>query len=219
MNQTDLPQIKEQRRLGSPTIAPQALAWHQGMLWLGSRDLRRIYRIDPVTWKVLEEKEAPGIPWAAVSMGDALAFTIGEGAEDDRYIWRYRPESGFDETGRFACPEMTGSYLSYDGEHLYLSQWYEKRILKLDSDGKILRSIAVGAEICGHTFVDGMIHVLRGSEKPEENWTIARIDPKEDVPVAQDLARVPFACRSLTHNGSQFWTNHRAANETVCFTA
>ena len=59
---------------------------------------------------------------------------------------------------------FTGSYLSYDGQHLHLSQWYKKLILRLDERGNILREIDVGAEICGHTFVDGMIYVLRGEE-------------------------------------------------------
>jgi hypothetical protein len=69
---------------------------------------------------------------------------------------------------RIACPEFTGSYLSYDGEHLHLSQWYKKRILRLDPSGNILRVIDVGAEICGHVFVDGLIYVLRGVETPNE---------------------------------------------------
>ena len=33
----------------------------------------------------------------------------------------------------------------------------------------------------------------------------------------QDVARVPFACRSLAFDGRAFWTNHRAQNETVAF--
>ena len=209
--------INELRRLPSPAITPQALAWHGGALWMGSRDLRRVYQIDPGAWKVLEELEAPGIPWAAVSTGLDLWFTIGEGAEDDRYLRRFVPGAGFTETDRIACPEFTGSYLSYDGEHLYLSQWYKKRILKLDGNGNILRVIDVGAEICGHAFVDGMIYVLRGIETPNEDWCIARLDPREESSKVEDLARVPFPCRSLTFDGANFWTNHRAGNEVVSF--
>lgn len=184
---------------------------------MGSRDLRRIYRIDATTWTVLEETEAPGIPWAAVSTGDHLWFTLGEGPEDDRYLRRYVPGKGFSETERIACPEFTGSYLSYDGEHLYLSQWYKYRILKLDLDGTILREIAIHAEICGHVFVDGLIYVLRGTEQGDEDWCIACLDPRQETPEIKDLARVPFPCRSLTWDGKEFWTNHRAANEIVSF--
>ena len=66
-------QIIEKRRHSSPAVTPQALAWDakKKVLWMGSRDMRRIYAIDPQNWKVLEEREAPGIPWAAVTI-DAL---------------------------------------------------------------------------------------------------------------------------------------------------
>jgi hypothetical protein len=213
------PEIIETRRLSSPATTPQALTWDSNakLLWMGSRDLGRIYAIDPKKWTVVEEREAPGIPWAAVATNGALRFTIGEGPDDDRYIRRLVPNAGFSETDRIACPEFTGSYLSYDGEHLYLSQWYKQRILKLGAKGNILRIIEVGAEISGHTFVDGLIYVLRGTEQNGESWTIARLDPREQAPEIEDIAVIPFACRSLTVDGEHFWTNHRAADEIVAF--
>jgi hypothetical protein len=185
---------------------------------MGSRDLRRIYAIDVKAWVVVEEVEAPGIPWAAASTGEDLWFTLGEGAEDDRYLRRYLPGKGFSETERITCPEFTGSYLSFDGEQFYLSQWYKHRILKLDVRGNILREIAIGAEICGHVFVDGLIYVLRGTEQGNEDWSIARLDPRQETPKIEDLARVPFQCRSLAFDGANFWANHRAAGEMVSFT-
>jgi outer membrane protein assembly factor BamB len=209
------PEIIERRRFSSPRT-PQALAWDSNVLWMGSRDLRRIYAIDPEKGTVVEEREAPGIPWAAVSTNGTLRFTIGEGPDDDRYIRTYDSASGFGED-RIACPEFTGSYLSFDGDHLYLSQWYKHRILKLDASGNILRIIEVGAEICGHTFVDGSIYVLRGQEQPNEDWRIARLDPRQDTPEVEDIAVVPFASRSLTFDGEHFWSNYRAANEIVSF--
>ena len=212
-----LPPVKEQRRIASPGVAPQALAWHSGALWMGSRDLRRIYCINPDTWEVFKEVEAPGIPWAATSKGEALCFTVGEGANDDRYLRSYTPHSGFSENDRVACPDFTGSYLCYDGQHVHLSQWYKHRILKLDAAGNILCIFDVGAEISGHTFFEGAIYVLRGTEQAGEDWRIARLDPRAETPQVQDLAKVPFPCRSLAFDGSHFWTNHRAANETVCF--
>jgi hypothetical protein len=185
---------------------------------MGSRDLRRIYGIEVKSWTVFEEREAPGIPWAAVATREGLYVTSGEGAEDDRYLRRYLPGQGFSGNERVPCPEFTGSYLSYDGKHLYLSQWYKHRILKLDSEGNILREIAIDAEICGHVFVDGLIYVLRGTEQGEGDWRIARLDPQEETPLVEELARVPFQCRSLAYDGAQFWTNHREADEIVSFT-
>ncbi|HEV2044963.1 MAG TPA: hypothetical protein VGQ95_00015 [Chthoniobacterales bacterium] len=219
---SELPTVNEHRRFSSPAVTPQALAWEGKHLWMSSRDLRRIYKIDPRTWSVLEEKEAPGIPWAAVATNGSFRFTIGEGEDDDRYLRSYDPARGFGED-RIACPEFTGSYLSFDGENLYLSQWYKHRILKLDANGKILRKIDIGAEICGHVFVDGLIYVLRGNELPNgpsrtgEYWHIARLNPQQETPTVEDLARLPFACRSLTFDGENFWSNHRAADEIISF--
>ncbi len=214
-----LPAILEQRRSPSPAVTPQALAWDgkRGVLWMGSRDLRRVYAIDPAEWKVVEDIEAPGIPWAAVSTNGSIRFTIGEGVNDDRYIRSLTPSAGFSDTERITCPEFTGSYLSYDGENLYLSQWYKHRILKLEAKGNILRAVDVGAEISGHTFVDGTIYVLRGTEQNGESWTIARLSLSEETPEIKDLATIPFASRSLTFDGEQFWSNHRAANEIIAF--
>jgi hypothetical protein len=212
-----LPTIIERGRYPSPAPAPQALAWQGDKLWMGSRDLRRIYVIGPKKWEVLQEKEPPGIPWAAVATNGTLRFTIGEGPNDDRYIRRFAAETGFSEGDKIACPEFTGSYLSYDGEKIYLSQWYKHRILKLDAKGNIVRAIDIGAEISGHAFVNGMIYVLRGTEQNGESWTIARLDPREENPKVTDIANVPFACRSLTFDGTNFCSNHRAANEIVSF--
>jgi len=209
-----LPTIKELRRLPSPAITPQALAWEQENLWLSSRDLGTLYKIDIEKWKVAEEIDAPGIVWAAVATNGAMHFTIGKGLNDDRYVYEY---NGGKFSKLYACPDFAGSYLSYDGENLYLSQWYEQRILKYDEKGNVVRKIDIGAEICGHTFADGMIYVLRGKEKPNEDWRISRLDPRQETPDVQDLAGVPFACRSLTFDGANFWTNHRAGNEIVSF--
>jgi hypothetical protein len=207
--------VREERRVQAPATTPQALAWDGRHLWMGSRDLRRIYVIDPNEWRVVEEVEAPGIPWAAVAENGSVCFTIGEDPDDDRYIYRYEKGSGFQKL--FACPELTGSYLSFDGHHLYLSQWYKGRILCLDSKGVVGHSIEIGEEICGHAFVDGSIYVIRGTEKDGESWRLARLDPQQRSSDVTDLASVPFASRSLTFDGKHFWSNHRAAGEMVSF--
>jgi hypothetical protein len=199
----------------------------EGRLLMGSRDQRRLYQLDRETGKVLSEQECPGIPWAAVATRDVIRFTIGEGPNDDRYVVEYRGafEGGNDDRvgpdglpARFACPEFTGSYLSWDGQHLYLSQWYKHRILQIGPGGEILRGVDVGEEVSGHTFVDGWTYVLRGTEQNGESWRIARFRTEEDNPKVMDLAQIPFACRSLTFDGSAFWSNHRAAGEIISFT-
>jgi sugar lactone lactonase YvrE len=211
------PQVIEKHRISSPATTPQALAWdsRNRTLWIGSRDLNRIYAINSENGVVLKEEEAPGIPWAAVALNGELRFTIGEGADDDRYIYRYTPEAGFSKM--FPCPDYTGSYLSFDGKNLYLSQWHKNRVLRFDDNGDVTREIDVGAEICGHTFANGLLHILRGHEQPDERWRIARVDLEMEKPEVQDIAVVPFACRSLTFDGELFWSNYRAKDTIVSF--
>jgi len=210
-----LPAVKELRRFRSPVITPQALAWDGAHLLMSSRDLGTLIKVELDSWRVIEEIDPPGIVWAASRNNDGWWFTIGKGLNDDRYVYRFTRGEGF--TKLFSCPDLTGSYLSFDGESHYLSQWYKHRILKMDENGRILRQISVGAEISGHTFVDGAIYVLRGAETPNEEWRIARLDPDEETPNVQDLGSLPFACRSLTFDGKTFWSNYRAAGETISF--
>ncbi len=205
----------------SPVITPQALAWDGERFWLSSRDLGTLHKLDPQTLQIVDEIDPPGHVWAGVFTDDGWRFTIGKGLNDDRYVYRYREGEGFRKL--FPCPEMAGSYLSFDGEFYYLSRWYKGQIHQLDDSGRIRRTIEIGAEICGHTFADGVLHVLRGREnadirgKPEE-WRIARVDLHEQSPAIEDLATIPFASRSLAFDGRKFWSNHRAANEIVSFT-
>jgi len=179
------------------------------------------FKIDIGTWKIVDEIDPPGIVWAAVSLGDGeMRFTIGKGLNDDRYIYRYAPDEGFAKL--FACPDFTGSFLSFDGAHLYMSQWYEERILEFDDHGNILRKIDIGAEICGHTFADGAMYVLRGRENKDqpnksEEWRIARLHPQKESPDVKDLAAIPFAARSLTFDSGLFWSNHRAKDTIISF--
>jgi hypothetical protein len=232
-----LPMIQEQKRFRSPTVTPQALAWDGKQLWVSSRDLGFFYKLSTDGSKAVEEIDPPGVIWAAVASNGSMHVTIGKGSEDNRYVYRYDAKHGFSKL--FACPDFTGSYLSYDGENLYLSQWYEQRILKIDTNGQPIGTIAVGAEICGHTFADGALYVLRGTEnvprppyaggKPtpdrfksgaeegKEHWWISRVNLGDETPEVVDVSKVPFAARSLTFDGKNFWSNHRAANETVCF--
>ena len=233
----NLPTIKERKRFRSPAVTPQALAWDGKQLWMSSRDLGLFYQLATDGSNINQEVDPPGVIWAAVATNGAIHVTIGKGTNDDRYVYRYDRSKGFSKI--FACPDLTGSYLSYDGKNLYLGQWYEQRILKMDKAGKVAGTIEIGAEICGHVFANGALYVLRGTEnvarpsyaggKPtperfrrgakegEEQWWIARVDSPEKNAKVVDLAKVPFGARSLTFDGENFWSNQRAANEIVCF--
>src|SRR5207245_9188637 len=144
----------------SPTSTPQWLAWDGKQLWMSSRDLGFLYKFRALhgeasaglassragvdTLQIVGDVDPPGIVCAAVFTNDGWRLTIGKGLNDDRYVYRYDGNGRFEKL--FSCPDLTGSYVSFDGENLYLSQWYEKRILKYDQNGKIIREINVGAE-------------------------------------------------------------------------
>src|SRR5260370_28610369 len=157
-----LPTIKERKRFRAPTVTPQTLAWDGKQLWMSSRDLGFLYKLDGDGTKILEEVDPPGVVWAAVQTNGAMHVTIGKGLNDDRYVYRYDGNGRFEKL--FACPDLTGSYLSFDSANLYLSQWYEQRILKVDKSGKTVGTIDIGAEICSHVFANGAIDVFRGTE-------------------------------------------------------
>src|SRR5262245_24275094 len=113
-----IPTIKERKRIPSPTVRPQALAWDGKDLWVSSSDLGLIYKLNSDGSKIVEEVDPPGVIWAAVATIGAMHVTIGKGTNDDRFVYRYDTKNGFEKL--FACPDFDGSYLSYDGTHLSL---------------------------------------------------------------------------------------------------
>ena len=60
------------------------------------------------------------------------------------------------------------------------------------------------------TFIYDPLDTTRGE-------TVDGLDPKEKTPRAEDIAVVPFACRSLAFDGELFWSNYRAKDKIVSF--
>jgi hypothetical protein len=212
--------IQELHRYASPAPKPQSLAWDGTTLWMGSRQTKRIYVIDPKAWKVGAEYAAPGTPWGMTAVGKELRVLCGETAEDNRIIRRLVPGTGFDATWRLPCPDDTGSQLSYDGQRLHVSQWYPKKVLRVSDDGNVERVIQAPHGICGQVFVGGALFlVTTDAEETTEYW-LTRVDLKlagAGEPKCEDVARIPFQARALAWDGTKFWTNHREQNEIVAF--
>ena len=76
--------IQELQRLASPAPKPQSLAWDGVTLWMGSRETRRLYAINPATWSVGWEVEAPGTPWGMTVVGPELPMVLGMADEFSR---------------------------------------------------------------------------------------------------------------------------------------
>ncbi len=212
--------IHELRRMASPAPKPQSLAWDGATLWMGSRETRRIYGIDLVTWTVGWEVAAPGTPYGMTAVGQELRVLCSETADDHRIIRRCVPEQGFDATFGIPCPDDTGSQLGYDGRRLQVSQWYPKKLVALGAAGDVERVITVPHGICGQVFVDGVIYlVTTDAEETTEYW-LTRVDVQSAGPgevKIEDVARIPFQARALAWDGTKFWTNHREQNQIVAF--
>ena len=178
---------------------------------------KKIYQIDPDSWKVIWEVKAPGIPFGMTSIGDELRVLCGETEEDYRIIRRLIPEHGFDTVFKIPCPDDTGSQLGYDGNDLHVSQWYNKRVLTLGEEGQVERSVSAPRGIAGQCIVEGAIHLVTTDAEETDDYFLTRIDAGGDDPQAEDLARIPFGARALAFDGKNFWTNHREQHEIVCF--
>ena len=209
--------IREFRRLASPAPKPQSLAWDGSTLWMGSRETRRIYAIDPVSWTAGWETAAPGTPFGMTAVGEELRVLCGETAEDHRIIRRCIPGRGFDTAFGIPCPDDTGSQLGYDGHRLHVSQWYPKKVITIGDDGEALRVIHVPHGICGQVIVGGIIHLVTTDDEETTDYWLTRVDPRPETPVIEDLLRIPFAARALAFDGTHFWTNHREQNQIVSF--
>ena len=97
--------VIEKRRLASPATTPQALAWdsRNKTLWMGSRDLRRIYAIDPEKGKVKYRSRGLGtIGKASLVFADGkIYFCEGNG--------RYSKLTCFGSKRGDGRPTMIGS--------------------------------------------------------------------------------------------------------------
>jgi hypothetical protein len=211
-----LPTIDEVLRLPSPCPAPIGIAYDGTYLWLGSVETDRIYAVDALHGSVLEEWTAPGTPYGMTAIGDELRVVVGDPVEDDRAIARVVVGHGF-KTGRRPCPDNTGSWLAYDGDFLFLSQRFQKRILELDETAAVRRAIPVDREITGMTIVDGCFYLMTTESRDVDDYRVVRLDARGAEPIVTELAALSFVARGLAFDGTRFWTNVRGENTVVAF--
>lgn len=212
-----LKDILETSRRRAPFEKPQSIAFDGASLWVGSIATSKIYRLDPRTLAIQLESAAPGKPWGMTVVSDGeLRVICGETQEDNRYVRRFIREKGFVREGGFQCPDDTGSQLSYDGERLYISQWYNRRLLGVDAQGQVQEVLPVPHQICGQTYAKGDFYLVTTEDEKTNDYWITRVS-RQNGRAIQDVAHVPFAARGLAFDGEQFWTNHREAGEIVTF--
>lgn len=209
--------IQELQRLASPAPKPQSLAWDGTTLWMGSRETKRLYAINPVAWSVAAEIVAPGTPWGMTFVGSELRVICGETAEDNRIIRRCIPGKGFDAEFGVPCPDDAGAQLGWDGKNLHVSQWYPKKILALADDGTVIRVINVPHGICGQVIVGDFIYLVTTDAEETNEYFLTRVDPRPATSKINVIARIGFSARALAWDGKNFWTNHREADQIVSF--
>ncbi len=209
-----LPEAREVARWHSPAPAPQALAFDGQLFWIGSWETQRLYAVKADGATIVEEANAPGRPVGAVAIGDQLRVVCSE-ADDSRFIRRYIPGHGFVVREAIPCPEDTGSFLGYDGIHLWLSQRYNRRVLELDAKYDAIAEIQADAQILGIAFSGGHLYLSTWHGK-DGGCKIGRT--ALGARGIDYLATLPFAGVSLAHDGTRFWTNDPRSASIVGFT-
>lgn len=213
--------IVELLRRTTPFPQPQALFVDGHTLWVSSRATRRLYALERDSFAVTWETTMPDgmTPWGVTKVDRDVFVVCGTDASevDDRIIRRVVPRYGVDPDFRWACPEGMGSHLSHTGTSLVLSQWYPKKLVVFDAAGIPMRTIDAGHSVVGHCFAQGMFYlVTTDAEETDEYW-LSRLDSATGR--VEHLARIGFPARALAFDGTDFWTNHRAADQIVCFRA
>lgn len=210
-----LSDIEQLFQIPSPCPAPVGLAADGPHLWVGSGETYRIYGLDSRTGAVFEETRAGGKPYGMCVTGDALRVIVAE-ENDDRYIRRYIVGKDF-KSEKLPCPDLTGSFLAYDGDALFVSQRFDQRIVEIDAQGKPLRTLAAPRQITGITIVGGRIYTVGSSDVKDPNYLLTRFDARRGEPEVADVAAVPFVARGLAFDGARFWTHDRDALKIVAF--
>ena len=210
--------INERSRRRSPGGRPQPIALYQNLLWVGSWETDRIYAIDPATWKTVHDFEAPGRPYGIAPHNGTLHVVVSDGGEeDDRYLYRFNPETGFLNDSKTPCPQLTGSHLVSDGKRLYLGQMHERRIVTLDENAGVVDEFPLPGPCAGFGFGPGGKLFFISADDDFERLTFGTLDTASKPPQFSGLASFGFGARCLAHDGNAWFTCDREEGDIVSF--
>jgi hypothetical protein len=211
--------ISELQRRASPFPKPQAIYVDGDVLWLSSRQTKKVYALDRSSWQVTWECAVPAgdTVWGITKVGEEFYVVCGVDAVDvdSRRIRRLRLGVGFDPAFSLPCPDGMGSHLSHDGTSLVLSQWYPQKLISIGTDGKSGRVLEVPRQVVGQCFASGVFYLATTTNEESDDYFIERFDPATGG--CEMLAKLGFSARGLAFDGTNFWTNHREQNEIVAF--
>jgi hypothetical protein len=198
----------------SPANRPFGLAKLDGRLWVGAWETERLYAMDPQTFQVLDEIQAPGRPYGIAAVEGELRVVV-EHPEDDRYLYRVRDGDFVDKT---PCPDLTGSHITARGSTIYLGQMHYRRILEMGADYAIRREIALPTRCAGFAFgSDGRFYMISADDE-FDNLSLGTLDIAQDRPQFEELQPLDSEARCLLNDGPSWWTSLRDANEIATFT-
>jgi hypothetical protein len=204
------------KQYAAPAGRPQPLAFVGKTLWAGCWETDALYAIDPDGWKVTGQVSAPGKPYGLACIGNELRVVVSIGADDDRYLFRFVPGTGFDEDSKTACPDLSGSHLTAIGDQLYLAQLGQRRILALGDGAAVLRTIDVGQRFCGIGVGTGGFHIIAADDE-FDHLQFATFDINASVPQVAPVADIDAEARALAFDGANWWTSYREKSEIVTF--
>ena len=211
--------ITELQRRTAPLPKPQAIFVDGGTLWLSSRQTRKFYAVDRKTLAVTWECAVPAgeTAWGATKLGDDIYVVCGVDVVDvdTRVIRRVRPGVGFDPAFSLPCPDGMGSHISHDGTSLVLSQWYPQKLISIGAYGQPGRVLNSPHQVVGHCYAQGAFYLATTTDEESNDYFIERLDPATGK--CEMLARLGFSARGLAYDGTNFWTNHREADQVVMF--
>lgn len=111
-----------------------------------------------------------------------------------------------------------GSHLGWDGQRLWLSQWYPKKLIPFSNHKILGPAITIPHEICGQAIVDDKFYLVTTDDEDSGDYFLTCVTPRASGPKVEVLAELGFSARGLAFDGDRFWSNHREANEIVSFT-
>jgi len=209
--------VTEQPRQASPAGHPQPLAALGDTLYVGTWDTDSIYPIDTATWTPGPAVAAPGKPYGMAQLDGAIRVVISVGEDDDRYLYTYAPDKGFDPHSQIALPELSGSHLASDGTTLYLLQMGNRKIVSLDAGGAVKAEHPLPVRLAGIGFANGALYGIAGDEE-FENLHFASIDLSGSEAVVTPIAAMDDEARGLTFDGKAWWTSYRDVDTIGAFT-
>ncbi len=175
------------------------LAWDGRRLWAGDWETRSLMRLT-AEGAIEERFDAPGRV-VGMTYSDGVIYAVTSGENDDRSIHRFVPARGAWDDWRLRCPDDTGSQLSWDVTHLWLSQRYDKRALRLATDGTVEQTIDLPVQVTGIHWDGPTLWANLRFDKGTSD--ITRLSAGGQVLEKAEHHEQSFA--SLAFDGSGFW--------------